>query len=112
MLISAGDHDVANISGKMEEFEKRHFQKEQEAYVLADGVYDKSVSYCYSKTEAVKNISTEKYMKIVINSLVCLIFLFMFFMILLIKMLSEKEMNCHKLSFLTCMGMRKQECIR
>ena len=111
VLVNVDEKDISHISEEMTDFETRHLQKEAEAYVISGGVYDTSISYCYTKEEAVKNISTERYMKIIMNTLVIGIFAFMYLMLLVIKMLSEKEMNCQKLSFLTCMGMRKKDRI-
>ena len=111
VLVNADEKDISHISEEMVDFESRHLQKEAEAYAISGGVYDTSISYCYPKEEAVKNISTERYMKMVMNMLVMGSFVFMYLMLLVIKMLSEKDMNCQKLSFLTCMGMRRKDRI-
>ena len=81
-------------------------------YFFDKGVYDYSVSYYYMKDAAIKNLQTERLMKITMNSLVILVFFFMNILLFIIKLLSEMELNIKRTDFFNCMGMRKKERIR
>ena len=51
-------------------------------------------------------------MKITMNSLLILVFFFMNILLLIIKMLSELELNIKRTDFFNCMGMRKKDRIQ
>lgn len=115
VLFMVADKDMENVAKELEVFEQRHYDEEKELFkwsIKKNGVYDLSVSYYYTKDEMVKNILTERFMKITMNGLAIVVFFVMNLMLVIIKMLSEMEMNLRRTEFLTCMGMRKKERIR
>jgi len=115
VLMNTDDNNLPAIGKILEEFENRHLEEERklfEIYLTERGVYDLSVSYHYMKDAAIKNLQTERLMKITMNSLVILVFFFMNILLVIIKLLSEMELNIRRTEFLNCMGMRKKERIR
>ena len=115
VLFDVADEDVETIAKELEIFEQRHLDEEWELFrwsIKKKGVYDLSVSYHYMKDSAVKNILTERFMKITMNGLAIIVFFVMNLMLVVIKMLSEMELNLKRTEFLTCMGMRKTDRIR
>ena len=114
VLLNVADKDLDAVAKELEVFEQRHYDEEWELFrlTLKKGVYDLSVSYHYLKDDTVKNILTERFMKITMNGLAIVVFFVMNLMLVIIKMLSEMEMNLKRTEFLTCMGMRKKERIR
>lgn len=71
--------------------------------------YDASVSSYYLKEDGVENLQTERYMKMVMNLLVIVIFIIMNIILVSIKMLSELDPKRRRADFLTCMGMYKKD---
>ena len=109
------DKNLPAIGEMLKELEERHQEEEKklfEMYFFDKGVYDYSVSYHYMKQEAVKNIETERIMKVTMNALVIVLFFFMNIMLVTIKILSEKEQNEKRAEFLNCMGMRRKDRMR
>lgn len=101
VLINTGDDvDMAALNADMQEFKERHAD---------DEAYDASVSSYYTKEEAETDLQTERYMKMVMNTLVIVIFFVMNIVLVAIKMLSELDANRRRADFLTCMGMRKKD---
>ena len=100
VLINANEADMDEIIADMQEFKEKHADEE---------AYDASVSSYYTKQEAVNDLQTERYMKIVMNMLVIAIFFVMNLVLVSIKMLSELDMNRRRADFLTCMGMREKD---
>ena len=114
VLFNVADKDMEAVTKELEIFGQRHYDEERELFKLSmkkKGVYDLSVSYYYMKDEMVKNILTERFMKITMNGLAIVVFFVMNLMLIIIKMLSEMELNLRRTEFLTCMGMRKKERI-
>ena len=115
VLFNVADKDMEAVAKGLEIFGQRHYDEERELFKLSmkkKGVYDLSVSYYYMKDKMVKNILTERFMKITMNGLAIIVFFVMNLMLIIIKMLSEMELNLRRTEFLTCMGMRKKERIR
>ena len=115
VLMDTEDKNLPAIDKMLQKLEERHLKEERklfEKYFLGKGVYDYSVSYYYMKDTAIKNLQTERLMKITMNSLLILVFFFMNILLLIIKMLSELELNRKRTDFFNCMGMRKKERIR
>jgi len=115
VLFDVAEEDMEMITKELEVFEQRHLDEEWELFrwsIKKKGVYDLSVSYHYMKDAAVKNVLTERFMKITMNGLAIIVFFVMNLMLVVIKMLSEMELNLKRTEFLTCMGMRKKERIR
>lgn len=96
--IPADKMDV--IEEYMQVFQERHADDEE---------YDASVSSYYLKEDGVSNLQTEQYMKMVMNTLVIVIFFIMNIILVAIKMLSELDANRRRADFLTCMGMYKKD---
>jgi len=114
VLLNVADKDMEAVAKELEAFEQRHYDEELELFKLSmkkKGIYDLSVSYHYRRDEMVKNILTERFMKITMNGLAMIVFFIMNLMLIIIKMLSEMELNLKRTEFLTCMGMRKKERI-
>ena len=74
-----------------------------------DEEYDASVLSCYWKRDGINSIQTERFMKMVMNTLVIAIFFIMNIILVSIKMLSELDPNRRRADFLTCMGMYKKD---
>ena len=100
VLIRIESEDADEILSEMTEFQNRHIDDESfDAYVL---------SY-YTKQDGTKMITSERVMKMTMNGLVIMIFLIMYFILIIIKMLSEMETNRKRALFLNHMGMREKE---
>lgn len=114
VLMNTEEKYLEDIEKELQEFEEKHLEEEKAVFkeYAKSGVYDLSVSYHYLKQAAVKNLQTERIMKITMNGLVIVIFLLMNLMLIVIKLLSEKDINQRRTEFLTCMGMRRKERIR
>lgn len=114
VLMKADENVLGQIDKKLDDFEERKLQEEKDLFKIyyKKGVYDYSVSYHYMKDAAVKNLLTERLMKMTMNGLVIIVFFLMNLMLVIIKLLSEMELNLRRTEFLTCMGMRKKERIR
>ena len=114
VLFNVADKDMEAVSKELEVFGQRHYDEERELFqwsMKKKGVYDLAVSYYYMKDEMVKNTLTERFMKITMNGLAIVVFFVMNLMLIIIKMLSEMELNLRRTEFLTCMGMRKKDRI-
>jgi len=115
VLMDTDDKNLPAIDEMLQELEERHLEEEKklfERYFTGKGVYDYSVYYYYMKDAAIKNLQTERLMKITMNSLLIVVFFFMNVLLLIIKMLSEMELNIKRTEFFNCMGMRKKDRIR
>lgn len=88
------------VQSYLDEFSKRH---------VDDDAYDASVSSYYLKEDGIQNLQTERYMKMVMNVLVIVIFMIMNIILVSIKMLSELDPKRRRADFLTCMGMYKKD---
>ena len=113
VLINAEDN-LDKIGQELEVFEQKHRDKETEIYYgfLSAGVYDTSIAYHYKKAETVDSIHMERIMKLVMNAVAIVLFLLMNLMILIVKILSERDMNVKRAEFLECMGMYRKSRIR
>lgn len=103
VLINADQEEIADIASDLAVFRKRH------AY---DEAYDASVSCYYAKEDSVKDLRTERVMKIAMNLLVMIAFSVIYIVLVGIRMLTEMENNQRRAGFLECMGMRRNERIR
>ena len=113
VLMNTEEKYLLDIENELQKFEEKHLEEEKAVFkeYAKSGVYDLSVSYHYLKQAAVKNLQTERIMKITMNSLVIVIFFLMNLMLIVIKLLSEKDVNQRRTEFLNCMGMRRKERI-
>lgn len=109
VLINAGEN-VKEVGEELEAFEQKHLAKETEIYYgfLSAGVYDTSIAYHYGKAETIESIHTERAMKLIMNSAAVGVFFLMNLMVLIVKMLSERDLNVKRAEFLECMGMYKK----
>lgn len=99
VLVNADEENLKAILERIPEYEKRH---------EADKQYDRSVSSYYVKAESVEALQAERIMKMAMNTLLVVLFFVMNLMLIIIKILSEKEMCMRRSDFLNCMGMRKK----
>jgi len=113
VLINAKS-DIDKIGKELEAFEQKHLDKEEAVYLgfMSAGVYDSSVSYHYGKMETIESIELERTMKLVMNMAAIILFFAMNFMILIVKMLSERDLTVKRAEFLTCMGMYRKSRIK
>ena len=88
------------VQSHLDQLSERHAEEE---------AYDASVSSSYLKADGIQNLQTERYMKMVMNTLVIVIFLIMNIILVSIKMLSELDPKRRRADFLTCMGMYKKD---
>lgn len=100
VLIRFKSEDETEILSEMKEFQSRHTYDES---------YDVSVLSFYTKQDGINMITSERVMKITMNGLVIVIFSVMYFILIIIKMLSEIDSNRKRALFLNNMGMRKRE---
>ena len=91
---------MENIQSYLDTFSEKH---------TADDAYDAAVSCYYLKEDGIQNLQTERYMKMVMNMLVIVIFMIMNIILVSIKMLSELDPKRRRADFLTCMGMYKKD---
>ena len=103
VLIRFNSNEADNILSEMKEFQNRHTYDES---------FDVSVSSYYTKTEGVNMITSERIMKITMNGLVIVIFVVIYFILIIIKMLSEMESNRKRALFLNHMGMRQKDRLK
>ncbi len=112
-----GEQQISTeLQEELELFEARHIEEEDTMYRTVDplrgAVYDLSVSYHYLKEDGIVNLKMERVMKIAVNTLIIVLFFAMTLVLMLVKMLSELDMNQQKAEFLKRMGMRKKERVR
>lgn len=114
VLMNAEEEQLPVIEQVLGKLEERHQEAERslfDRYLVGRGVYDASVSSYYMKEEAVTNLLTERVMKATMNMIVISVFSVMSILLVMIKLISEKELNQRNTEFLTCMGMRRKERI-
>lgn len=109
VLLNCNENNLDSILIEMEGFSKRHKDLERQVYI---NEYDTSVLYCYAKEDAVKKLNSERILRVTMNLFVIILFFVMRLVLILIKILSEKDENEKRLEFLTCMGMRQKNRIR
>jgi len=100
VLIRFKSENADEILSKMIEFQDRHIDDES---------FDASVLSYYTKQDGTSMITSERVMKMTMNGLVIVIFLIMYFILIIIKMLSEIEINRKRTLFLNHMGMREKD---
>lgn len=103
VLIRFDSNETESILSEMEEFKARH---------TSDESFDVSVLSFYTKQDGIYRITSERVMKMTMNGLVIVIFVIMYFILIIIKMLSEMELNWKRALFLNHMGMRKRDRIK
>ena len=116
VLIKANTADISAISNKLNTIQDKHTNIENELYKTmtaygnwTSGIYDSTVSYVYAKHETIGSIEIERIMKLVMSIAAIILFICMNYMVLIVKMLSEQELNVRKQEFLKCMGMTYTE---
>ncbi len=116
VMMNVAKNQMEDLAKDMEVFEKKHLDEEERVYKTVDplfgGIIDATVSYHYTKQESIKNLELERVMKVAANGLIIVLFFAMTVMILLIKMLSELDLNLRRAEFFKCMGMRKKDRVR
>ncbi len=100
ILLRAKEDAVPGIESELAKFKERHREDES---------YDRTVSCCYTKPEALRKLKTERVMKITMNFLVMMISLFVYLVLLGVKMATESGMAARRTEFLICMGMCRKE---
>ena len=112
VLIKSNITDVNDVYNELKILEKKHMNIEDETYKTmtpygnwASGIYDSTVSYVYAKHETIESIKIERIMKMIMSIASIALFICMNFMVLIVKMLSEQELNRKRQEFLKCMGM-------
>lgn len=100
VLINADEENLKGILENMPEFDERH---------ELDKDYDRSVAAYYVKEDSARTLQAERIMKIAMNILLIVLFFIMNIMLIIIKILSEKEMCTRRADFLKCMGMRMKD---
>lgn len=116
VLMNAEQKDINLLSSELEVINQRHLNEEHELFksllpngAFSNGIYDSSVSYVYKKHETMESIKTERMMKQVMSIAGMILFIFMNFLLMIVKILSEYQMNLKRLELLHCMGMLKTE---
>lgn len=100
VLIRADEKDMSGVEKELENFRKRH---------AGDERYNMAVQSCYIKRNAVQKLRTERIMKSVMNGLMFVLFVLIYFVLLIVKVLMERESVLKRSEFLMCMGMRKKD---
>lgn len=103
VLIRFDSNETESILSEMKEFKARH---------TSDESFDVSVLSFYTKQDGIHMITSERVMKMTMNGLVIVIFVIMYFILIIIKMLSEMETNRKRALFLNHMGMRQKDRLR
>jgi len=116
VLIKSNETEVNDICNELKFLQTKHTNIEDETYKMmnaygdwASGIYDSTVSYVYAKHETIESIEIERIMKMVMSMASIVLFICMNFMVLIVKMLSEQELNIKRQEFLKCMGMPYKE---
>lgn len=100
VLIRAKEKEIGEIEEVLQEFRMRH--KEDESY-------DPSVQSCYLKDNAVLKLRTERIMKTTLNVMMFGVFVAVYFVLLIVKILMERQVIRKRTEFLRCMGMKKKD---
>lgn len=118
VLIKAKESDIYQIHNELKKVNEKHMNIEDTLFKTmtpygfwASGIYDSTVSYIYAKHEIVGSINVERIMKMIMSMASIGLFVAMYFMVMVVKMLSEQELNIRRQEFLKCMGMCRKERI-
>ncbi len=103
VLIRADRESIPGIEKELEAFRERH---------VGDERYNNAVQSCYIKKNAVQKLRTERIMKCVMNGLMFVLFLLIYFVLLIVKVLMERRAVLRRSEFLMCMGMRRKDRMR
>ncbi|MCI8710602.1 MAG: hypothetical protein HFG98_14005, partial [Dorea sp.] len=100
VLVRADERELPGIEKELDVFRERH---------AGDERYNKAVQSCYIKKNAVQKLRTERIMKSVMNGLMFFLFVLIYFVLLIVKVLMERESVLRRSEFLMCMGMREKD---
>lgn len=100
VLIQADEKKIPEIEKELKEFRARHTEDES---------YNNAVQSCYIKKNEVQKLRTERVMKSMMNVLMFLLFLLIYFVLLAVKILMERGIISRRSEFLACMGMRGKD---
>lgn len=100
VLIRADKKDMSDIEKELDSFRKSH---------VGDEKYSKAVQSCYIKKNSVQKLRTERIMKSVMNGLMFILFVLIYLVLLIVKVLMERESVLRRSEFLVCMGMRERD---
>lgn len=100
VLMNVKEDNLADVLEDMKVFQEKHKYDEK---------FDITVSSYYSKVEGVNVLRTERLMRVVMNFMILILFFVMNLMLIVIKLLSEKELRQRRSVFLHRMGMRTKE---
>ena len=100
VLIHTEEKDISGLESELAEFKERHREDEK---------YDLTVPCYYTKQEAIRRLRTERVMKITMNLSLLSVSLFVYLVLLSVKMATEADMVIKRAVFLNCMGMRQKE---
>ena len=119
IVIKVNEADIHKVGQQLSILNQKHMKIEDETYRIvtpygnwASGIYDSTVSYVYAKHETIESIEIERIMKMIMSIASIVLFICMNFMVLMVKMLSEQELNVRRHAFLKCMGMYRKERIQ
>ncbi len=100
ILIRADEEIIPRLEKELKEFRARHAEDES---------YNKAVRCCYVKKNEVQKLRTERIMKCMMNVLMFIMFLLIYFVLLTVKILMERGIVSRRSEFLVCMGMKEKE---
>ncbi len=100
VLINADEANMEGILKEMPAFAQNHVEDES---------YELSVKSYYTKEQGIKDLKSECVMKIAMNLMLLILYFFMNILLIVVKILSEKDLCKNRTEFLNCMGMRRKD---
>lgn len=102
VLVTVDERELSKVEKELKDFQIRHKE---------DEVYDSMIENYYLKSESVSALKTQLQIKDLMGKLLIVSFFTASVLLILIKMLTESNLNRRKTEFLTCLGMRRKERI-
>lgn len=117
VLMNVDDKDVKAIDEKLESIEDRHnyigrFGIEDIHIYIKGEVYDSSVKFHYSKGAAIKDLKTERTMKVMVNIYIIAVLIALYWIMLFESVQMERKEKARRSKFLSEMGMLPKEIIK
>ncbi|MDO4474935.1 MAG: hypothetical protein Q4B75_09845 [Eubacteriales bacterium] len=102
VLVTVNESELSKVEKELKDFRVRHKE---------DEVYDSMIESYYLKSESISALETQLQIKDLMGKLLMIAFFIASVLLIVIKMLTEYNLNKRRTDFLTCLGMRKKERI-
>lgn len=117
VLMNVKSEDAKAIDEKLEKLEDRHnyigrIEVEDIHIYLRGEVYDSTVKFHYSKDAAIKDIKTERAMKVIVNIYIIAVLIALYWIMLYESVQMERKEKAKRSKFLSEMGMLPKEIVK